>query len=84
MLVDVNEAGLQQTAKDTGMPGAVSKCIASTYTVFVGLPAENFLIKKLDISDDSAVEDLFAAIEAKFGRLAYAVYASPETYRSHT
>lgn len=38
-----------------------------------GLPADSLLIKSMSISDESAVISLYKEIEAKFGRLDYAV-----------
>lgn len=38
-----------------------------------GLPADSLLIKSMSISDGAAVDSLYEEIEAKFGRLDYAV-----------
>ncbi|KZO89564.1 NAD(P)-binding protein [Calocera viscosa TUFC12733] len=59
-------AGMQLILVDLDLPGLEATAKET------GLPADDVYIKKVDISNDKEVDELFAEIERKFGRLDYA------------
>ncbi|KZO89525.1 oxidoreductase [Calocera viscosa TUFC12733] len=71
------QAGMQLILVDLDLPGLEATAKET------GLPADDVYIKQVDISNDQQVEELFAEIERKFGRLDYAVNAAGITGREH-